>query len=213
MNRSATFVFFIGDRFFGTLTAFVPGADADDYEFTSSLSAQVLKHLLPTLKPLIDTALPPAGAGASGRQRRKAKRRNRRGQDGDEVVDSTQQAGAYGGKCRPALDIRDRRARRLLVAARVRPQFCLDAIPDLVVLEGFLRGLKLVHRPIGRSHGYSLLAHVHLDDLALDIVRPPGLAAVGRLIPGPARPRSISSTHRRLPPSIASSSSSKPPLS
>jgi len=58
VNRSATFVFFIGDRFFGTLTAFVPGADAANYEFTSSLTAQVLKYLLPTLKPLIDTAQP-----------------------------------------------------------------------------------------------------------------------------------------------------------
>ncbi len=28
VNRSATFVFFLGDRFFGTMTAFVPGADA-----------------------------------------------------------------------------------------------------------------------------------------------------------------------------------------
>lgn len=56
VNRSATFVFFIGDRFYGTLTAFVPGAAAADYRFTSSLSAQILKHLLPTLKPLTDTA-------------------------------------------------------------------------------------------------------------------------------------------------------------
>ncbi len=58
VNRSATFVFFIGDRFFGTLTAFVPGADAADYEFTSALPAQILKHLLPDLKPLTDTAQP-----------------------------------------------------------------------------------------------------------------------------------------------------------
>lgn len=58
VNRSATFVFFIGDRFYGTLTAFVPGADAANYQFTSALSAQVLKYLLPTLKPLIDKAQP-----------------------------------------------------------------------------------------------------------------------------------------------------------
>lgn len=58
VNRSATFVFFIGDRFYGTLTAFVPGAAAADYKFTSSLSAQILKHLLPTLRPLTDTAQP-----------------------------------------------------------------------------------------------------------------------------------------------------------
>ena len=58
VNRSATFVFFIGDRFFGTLTAFVPGADAANYQFTSALSTQVLKYLLPTLKPLTDKAQP-----------------------------------------------------------------------------------------------------------------------------------------------------------
>ncbi len=58
VNRSATFVFFIGDRFFGTMTAFVPGADAADYKFTSALSTQVMKHLLPVLKPLIDKAQP-----------------------------------------------------------------------------------------------------------------------------------------------------------
>ncbi|TPW18155.1 MAG: glycosyl transferase family protein [Halothiobacillaceae bacterium] len=60
VNRSATFVFFIGDRFFGTLTAFVPGSSAAQYRFTSALSVQTLKYLLPTLKPIINTAeLPP----------------------------------------------------------------------------------------------------------------------------------------------------------
>ena len=58
VNRSATFVFFIGDRFFGTLTAFVPGADAANYQFTSALPIQILRHLLPTLKPLTDQAQP-----------------------------------------------------------------------------------------------------------------------------------------------------------
>jgi membrane peptidoglycan carboxypeptidase len=54
VNRSATFVFFIGDRFFGTMTAFVPGVDAANYTFTSALSTQVMKKLVPVLKPLID---------------------------------------------------------------------------------------------------------------------------------------------------------------
>ncbi|MEO7560097.1 MAG: transglycosylase domain-containing protein [Nitrosospira sp.] len=58
VNRSATFVFFIGDRFFGTMTAFVPGTDAANYKFTSALSTQVVKHLLPILKPLTDKAQP-----------------------------------------------------------------------------------------------------------------------------------------------------------
>jgi membrane peptidoglycan carboxypeptidase len=58
VNRSATFVFFIGDRFFGTMTAFVPGPDAAKYTFTSALSTQVMKHLLPILKPLVDKTQP-----------------------------------------------------------------------------------------------------------------------------------------------------------
>jgi membrane peptidoglycan carboxypeptidase len=58
VNRSATFVFYIGDRFFGTMTAFVPGSDAENYTFTSALSTQVMKHLLPVLRPFIDRAEP-----------------------------------------------------------------------------------------------------------------------------------------------------------
>ena len=54
VNRTATFVFFIGDRFFGTVTAFVHGEEADHYKFTSALPAQLLKSLAPALQPLID---------------------------------------------------------------------------------------------------------------------------------------------------------------
>ena len=72
VNRSATFVFFLGDRFFGTMTAFVPGADAANYTFTSALSTQVMKHLLPTLKPLIDTAEPLPEQGSLVRASRKS---------------------------------------------------------------------------------------------------------------------------------------------
>jgi membrane peptidoglycan carboxypeptidase len=91
VNRSATFVFFIGDRYFGTLTAFVPGADAAKYEFTSSLSAQVLKHLLPTLKPLTDTARPlPEQVRLDAVKKPKEKKMaSKPVQDGDEAVDST----------------------------------------------------------------------------------------------------------------------------
>jgi membrane peptidoglycan carboxypeptidase len=53
-NRAATFVFIIGDRFFGTITAFVPGTEAEAYKFTSSLPVHVLKILAPKLMPLID---------------------------------------------------------------------------------------------------------------------------------------------------------------
>jgi membrane peptidoglycan carboxypeptidase len=53
-NRTAAFTFMIGDRFFGTVMAFVPGESAGNYEFTSSLAVQVLKDLEPTLKPLME---------------------------------------------------------------------------------------------------------------------------------------------------------------
>lgn len=53
VNRSATFVFNIDERFFGTLVAFVAGPQAVGYDFTSSLPVQLLKVLAPTLMPLI----------------------------------------------------------------------------------------------------------------------------------------------------------------
>lgn len=53
VNRTATFVFYLGDRFFGVLTAFVPGLDADDFSFTSSLPVAMLKKLAPTVNPRI----------------------------------------------------------------------------------------------------------------------------------------------------------------
>ena len=52
VNRSATFVFLIGDRYFGTVTAYVQEPDAAKFKFTSSLSVQLLKTLAPTLAPL-----------------------------------------------------------------------------------------------------------------------------------------------------------------
>jgi hypothetical protein len=61
VNRTATFVFYLGDRYFGTLTALVPGPQAAQYEFTSSLTAQMLKTLLPSLRPML---FPPAPAAA-----------------------------------------------------------------------------------------------------------------------------------------------------
>jgi hypothetical protein len=51
VNRTATFAFYLGDRYFGTLTALVPGEQAGQFGFTSSLTAQILKTLLPQLQP------------------------------------------------------------------------------------------------------------------------------------------------------------------
>jgi hypothetical protein len=53
VNRAATFVFMIDGRFFGNVTAFVPGPDAAHYQFTSSLPVRVLGLLLPDLEPLL----------------------------------------------------------------------------------------------------------------------------------------------------------------
>jgi membrane peptidoglycan carboxypeptidase len=58
VNRTATFVFYLGNRYFGTLTALVPGEQAGQFGFTSSLTAQILKTLLPQLQPLL-YPLPP----------------------------------------------------------------------------------------------------------------------------------------------------------
>jgi len=54
ISRAATFTFFIGDRFFGVITAYVAGPNAESYHFTSSLPVQILKFLKPTLAPLIN---------------------------------------------------------------------------------------------------------------------------------------------------------------
>ncbi len=71
VNRTATFVFLIGDRFFGTISCHVPGPEAARYVFTSSLPVQLVKSLAPVLMPLVDRppaadgALPPASAASS----------------------------------------------------------------------------------------------------------------------------------------------------
>lgn len=53
VNRTATFVFYLGDRFFGTITAHVHGEQAADYGFTSSLPVALLKLMGPDLMPLL----------------------------------------------------------------------------------------------------------------------------------------------------------------
>lgn len=65
VSRSAAFTFFIGDRFFGVITAHVPGANAYGYRFTSALPVQVLKSLAPALQPMITEPPTPANAPAT----------------------------------------------------------------------------------------------------------------------------------------------------
>jgi hypothetical protein len=56
VDRTATFVFFLGDRLYGTVTAYVVGPEADQYDFTGALTVQVLKVLERALRPLIEPA-------------------------------------------------------------------------------------------------------------------------------------------------------------
>ncbi len=58
VNRTAAFTFFIGERLFGTVLAFVPGKSSDNYEFTSALAVQILKGLAPDLLPLVEPTEP-----------------------------------------------------------------------------------------------------------------------------------------------------------
>lgn len=52
IDRTALLVFYLGDRYFGVLTVFVPGKEAGDYGFTSSLPVAVLRLLAPDLEKL-----------------------------------------------------------------------------------------------------------------------------------------------------------------
>jgi membrane peptidoglycan carboxypeptidase len=66
VDRTATFVFFLGPRFFGTVTAYVPGQYAAHFHFTSALAVQLLKVLKPELEPLITAPATPATSVAAG---------------------------------------------------------------------------------------------------------------------------------------------------
>jgi membrane peptidoglycan carboxypeptidase len=59
ISRAAVFTFFMGDRLFGVMTAYVTGPTAAHYRFTSALPVQILKSLEPTLRPLIARAYEP----------------------------------------------------------------------------------------------------------------------------------------------------------
>lgn len=56
LNRTATFVFYLRPRHFGTLTAYVPGRAADSFRFTSALPVQTLKGMAPILQPYLQGA-------------------------------------------------------------------------------------------------------------------------------------------------------------
>jgi membrane peptidoglycan carboxypeptidase len=63
VNRTSTFVFFIGDRYYGVISAYVPGDQADAYRFTSALPTQILRELAPMIEGLIADDLPESPPG------------------------------------------------------------------------------------------------------------------------------------------------------
>ena len=48
-NRTATFVFYLDDRYYGVVTAYVQGREAENYKFTSALPVTILKLLAPAI--------------------------------------------------------------------------------------------------------------------------------------------------------------------
>lgn len=69
INRTASFVFIIGDHFFGMVSAYVPGAEAKNYSFTSSLALQTFKILGPSIEKIVapeETQHARAGTASAG---------------------------------------------------------------------------------------------------------------------------------------------------
>ncbi len=61
VNRCATFVFVIGDRYYGAITAWAHEPYAARYTFTSAMAVQLLKSMTPVLQPLLDERDTPDG--------------------------------------------------------------------------------------------------------------------------------------------------------
>ncbi len=54
LNRTATFVFYLGPKHFGSITAYVVGTNAASHSFTSGLPVQILRSMGPILMPHLD---------------------------------------------------------------------------------------------------------------------------------------------------------------
>ncbi|MEK9500490.1 transglycosylase domain-containing protein [Gaopeijia maritima] len=70
VNRTATLVFTLADRYVGVVTAYVPGPDADAYAFTSALPSEIFRAIGPVLSPLpgvsrVDAATAPNSISAA----------------------------------------------------------------------------------------------------------------------------------------------------
>jgi membrane peptidoglycan carboxypeptidase len=65
VSRTGTLVFYIGDRYFGTMMAYVREPYAAHYKFTSAMPSQLLKALVPTLLPMLNENRSCGAAGTS----------------------------------------------------------------------------------------------------------------------------------------------------
>ena len=54
MSRTAAFVFLIGDKYFGTVIAYVPGQQAESFSFTSALPVAIFRHLTASIRTVIE---------------------------------------------------------------------------------------------------------------------------------------------------------------
>ena len=55
ISRTGTFAFYIGDRYYGVMTAYVAGENSGNYVFTSALPVTALKFLAPELEKTLAT--------------------------------------------------------------------------------------------------------------------------------------------------------------
>jgi membrane peptidoglycan carboxypeptidase len=73
VSRTAAFVFYVGDRYFGVVTASIEGPSAGGYRFTSALPTEILKILSPAIEARMEdqsaAAVPVAICPAPARSR------------------------------------------------------------------------------------------------------------------------------------------------
>jgi membrane peptidoglycan carboxypeptidase len=75
-NRTATFVFYIDESYYGVVTAYVQGREADNYKFTSALPVTILKLLAPAIMEHSDIKAATAPLLPAGENRDKIKIRD-----------------------------------------------------------------------------------------------------------------------------------------
>jgi hypothetical protein len=65
VSRAATFVFMLDDRYFGVVTAYVPGPEAARFHFTSALPVRIAGLLIPALERLASSPAPDRPSSAA----------------------------------------------------------------------------------------------------------------------------------------------------